>query len=186
MQKAGIQSAAALVPLVIATALFGQGGSLKPITYASDGSIPLPDYRKWVFIGSFTAPAEPGHNPQLTTTFVEPAAYDIYMKTGLWPDRTIIFSEKRASVNTVPITKGGWSQSGGVLAAEIEVKDQSKGGWVFYQASAREKTAIRIDKSMPCYSCHAEKGAVDNTFVQFYPALIEAAKKNGTYKPPAT
>ena len=30
-----------------------------------------------------------------------------------------------------------------------------------------------------CYSCHEQNGAVDTTFVQFYPTLIDAAKKIG-------
>jgi len=33
---------------------------------------------------------------------------------------------------------------------------------------------------MECYSCHAQHTAVDTTFVQFYPTLIEIAKKKGT------
>jgi hypothetical protein len=31
-----------------------------------------------------------------------------------------------------------------------------------------------------CYSCHAEHGAVDTTFVQFYPTLKPIAKQKGT------
>jgi hypothetical protein len=33
-----------------------------------------------------------------------------------------------------------------------------------------------------CYSCHEKNGAVDTTFVQYYPTLIEAANTKGTYK----
>jgi hypothetical protein len=36
---------------------------------------------------------------------------------------------------------------------------------------------------MECYSCHAQHTAVDTTFVQFYPTLIEIAKKKGTLSP---
>ena len=31
-----------------------------------------------------------------------------------------------------------------------------------------------------CYSCHAEHGAVDTTFVQFYPTLLPVASAKGT------
>lgn len=31
-----------------------------------------------------------------------------------------------------------------------------------------------------CYSCHAAHGAVDTTFVQFYPTLLPIAKSKGT------
>jgi hypothetical protein len=105
------------------------------------------------------------------------------MKKGVWPDRTIIFAEKRAAASMLPVTpNGGWAQTGEILGAEIEVKDAAKGGWIFYQAGRGEKVAKPTPKSEPCYSCHAEKSAVDNTFVQFYPTLVEAAKRNGAYR----
>jgi hypothetical protein len=31
-----------------------------------------------------------------------------------------------------------------------------------------------------CYSCHQDHGAVDTTFVQFYPTLMGIAKDKGT------
>jgi acyl carrier protein phosphodiesterase len=37
-----------------------------------------------------------------------------------------------------------------------------------------------LPRSEGCYACHAEHAAVDNTFVQFYPALLEIAKQKGT------
>ena len=49
----------------------------------------------------------------------------------------------------------------------MEVKDDSKGGWTYYEASRGEKVGKPLPKSAACYSCHAEHGAVDNTFVQF-------------------
>ena len=33
---------------------------------------------------------------------------------------------------------------------------------------------------MDCYSCHEQHGAVDTTFVQFYPTLINLAQQKGT------
>jgi hypothetical protein len=37
--------------------------------------------------------------------------------------------------------------------------------------------------SATCYTCHPTKGAVDNTFVQFYPTLLPIAKQKGTLNP---
>jgi len=37
-----------------------------------------------------------------------------------------------------------------------------------------------IPRSASCYSCHSEHGAVDTTFVQFYPTLLPIARSNGT------
>jgi hypothetical protein len=33
-----------------------------------------------------------------------------------------------------------------------------------------------------CQACHSANGAVDNTFVQFYPTLAPIAKSKGTFK----
>jgi hypothetical protein len=56
------------------------------------------------------------------------------------------------------------------------------GKWTFYDVDVAKKTGREIPSTAGCYSCHSQKGAVDNTFVQFYPTLIEAAKRNGTFK----
>ena len=40
--------------------------------------------------------------------------------------------------------------------------------------------AKQVPKEAACYSCHEQHAAVDTTFVQFYPTLIELAKKKGT------
>ena len=182
MKKARAIYASAALFLAITAALFSQERALKPIEYTKEGGLQFPDYSKWVFIGSgMSNQANP--NPRFSNIFVDPAAYDQYMKKGVWPDRTIIFAEKRAAASMLPVTpNGGWSQTGELLGAELEVKDAAKGGWTFYEADRGERIGKPAAKSMPCYSCHAEKSAVDNTFVQFYPRLVEAAKRNGTYK----
>src|SRR2546425_836236 len=41
-------------------------------------------------------------------------------------------------------------------------------------------TGKLLPTDMDCYSCHAQHGAVDTTFVQFYPTLLEIAKKKNT------
>ena len=41
-------------------------------------------------------------------------------------------------------------------------------------------TARMIPVSADCYACHKEHGAVDTTFVQFYPTLLPIAKSKGT------
>jgi len=39
-----------------------------------------------------------------------------------------------------------------------------------------------LPKDRDCYSCHEKNGAVDTTFVQFYPTLAEIAKAKGTFR----
>jgi len=37
-----------------------------------------------------------------------------------------------------------------------------------------------VPLSAACYTCHAAHGAVETTFVQFYPTLLPIAKNKGT------
>jgi len=66
---------------------------------------------------------------------------------------------------------------------EAEVKDTARlGGWAFF-AIGTGTSGKQIPKTAGCYTCHAQKGAVDNTFVQFYPTLLAVAKEKGTLNP---
>jgi hypothetical protein len=52
-------------------------------------------------------------------------------------------------------------------------------GWAFYGFD-NEVSAKAIARPASCYTCHEEHGAVDTTFVQFYPTLLNAAEKHKT------
>jgi hypothetical protein len=62
------------------------------------------------------------------------------------------------------------------------VKDEARfpGKWAFFPFDGDSKTAKMIPQSEDCYSCHAAHGAVDTTFVQFYPTLLPVAKNMRT------
>jgi len=116
-----------------------------------------------------------------TNVFVNPSAYRSFVSTGKWPDKTMLVLEVRASASKGSINKGG-SYQGDVLGIEGEVKDLAKfpgNGWAFF-GFGKSSTGKMLARSEDCYACHAEHGAVDNTFVQFYPALLEIAKQKGT------
>jgi len=70
-------------------------------------------------------------NPPFTNVFAQPAAYDKFMKTGSWTDKTILIAEMRESATEVSINKGGRVQTANVLAVEAEVKDTAKAGRCF-------------------------------------------------------
>jgi hypothetical protein len=86
----------------------------------------------------------------------------------------------RSSQSKASINKDGRFQSD-VVAIEAEVKDGGK--WKFYGFGTGNPTAKQIPATATCYSCHGQHGAVDNTFVQFYPTLLSVAKAKGTLKP---
>jgi len=46
-------------------------------------------------------------------------------------------------------------------------------------AFSNGESAKLIPQSAECYSCHADRAAVDTTFVQFYPTPLPLAKSKG-------
>jgi hypothetical protein len=159
--------------------------------YTADGQLTLPsDYREWVFLSSglgmtYQQPNAPGMKmaPAFTNVFVNPAAYRSFLSTGKWSDKTTLVLEIRTASSKGSINQGGSYQSD-VLAIESEVKDTAKfpgSGWAFF-AFGKSTTGKMLPQTEDCYSCHAEHAAVDNTFVQFYPSLLEIAKQKGTLK----
>jgi cytochrome c553 len=159
--------------------------------FTSDGKLVRPEgYREWIFVTSglgMTYGARPStseeQNPRFDNVFVSRAAYDSFLEHGTWPDKTMFILEVRGSHSKGSINRGGHFQ-GDVDGVEVEVKDSSrfKGNWAFFDFSEGEASAAPLPAKAACYSCHARNGAVDNTFVQFYPTLLEVAKRKGTFK----
>lgn len=160
--------------------------------YTPDGQLMLPnDYREWVFVSSglgmtYQSPAAQSgqHAPRFNNVFVNRAAYRSFLANGTWPDQTMLVLEIRASASKGSINQGGSYQSD-VFAIEAEVKDRAKfpgNGWSFF-AFGTSSAGKLLPRTQDCYSCHQEHAAVDNTFVQFYPVLLQIAKQKGTLKP---
>ena len=84
-------------------------------------------------------------------------------------------AEGRGSINQ----KGNYQ--GEPMGIEVHVKDEARfpGKWAFFGFDDGD-TAKMTPTSATCYSCHADHGAVDTTFVQFYPTLLPIAKSKGT------
>lgn len=153
--------------------------------FTADGQLVAPkDYREWMYLSSglgmtYGPLAATTTDPRFENVFVTPAAYREFMKTGTWPDKTMFILEIRESMVKKSINKDGKVQ-GDVAAIEAEVK--SGGKWTFYELGKGAGSAKPIANTAACYTCHPNNGAVDNTFVQFYPTLVEVAKAHGTYK----
>src|SRR5438105_5328665 len=108
--------------------------------------------------------------PMFDNVFVTRAAYKSFLETGKWPDKTMFVLEIRSSESKASINKGGRFQSS-LVAIEAEVKDESRfpGKWAFFGFGKDATEGKVFPTTATCYSCHSEKGAVDSTFVQFYP-----------------
>ena len=159
--------------------------------YTSDGQLKLPEqYRQWMYL---TTGFDMSYNPAMQMSdhhmfdnvFVNPEAYKAFVETGTWPDKTMLVLEGRGAEGKGSINQRGNYQGTDVMAIEVHVKDEARfpEKWAFFGFAggfAPGKTTKMIPLSADCYSCHAQHGAVDNTFVQFYPTIFPIAKDKGT------
>ncbi|HWX89566.1 MAG TPA: cytochrome P460 family protein [Rhizomicrobium sp.] len=143
------------------------------------------DYRQWVFLTSsldlnYSTAAAPSHH-MLDNVFVNPEAYKAFLKTGTWPDKTVLVKENRMAESAGTLSKSGQFQTG-VMDLEIHVKDEARfpGKWAFFVSSDGKAAGTLMPQSASCYSCHRDHAAVDTTFVQFYPIMLGIAKDKGT------
>jgi hypothetical protein len=180
------------------------GGAIAPAPdqpeYTKDGQLVRPaNYREWVFIGSglgLTYDQGADSNTTFTNVFVNPAAYRGFMNTGRWPDKSVFVLEFRASATEAPPNTNGRFQTR-LVGLEAEVKDaRFADGWAFYnfrlkpEATGKSQPAVLGDSAAPlagkdvasCVECHTKNTAVERTFVQFYPTLLEVARAKGTVK----
>ena len=188
------------VLLSISLALLILGSVLLPVNKANPGSANLPEYtadgqlkfpanyREWVYLSTgidmnYRPNAGMNHS-MFDNVFVNPESYKHFVANGTWPDKTILVLEVRGAETKSAINKAGHYQTTEVMGREVHVKDESRfpGKWAFFGFDDAP-TAKMFPTEMECYSCHAQHTAVDTTFVQFYPTLIEIAKKKGTLSP---
>ena len=154
--------------------------------YTGDGQLQVPEhYREWVYLTtgfdmSYDPPMQMGDHHTFDNVFVNPDAYQAFVKTGTWPDHTMLVLEGRAAHGKGSINQNG-NYQGGITGLEVHVKDEARfpGKWAFFSFHGG-KTAEMIPTSADCYSCHAAHAAVDTTFVQFYPTLLPIATSKGT------
>jgi hypothetical protein len=156
-------------------------------TYTADGQLVFPaNYREWIYLSSgidmsyFQRGMGMDHS-MFDTVFVNPEAYKSFLKTGTWPDKTMLVLEVRVAGTNASINKSGHFQTTELMGREVHVKDEARfpGKWAFFGFDDKD-TAKMVPKEAACYSCHEQHGAVDTTFVQFYPTLIDLAKQKGT------
>lgn len=163
--------------------------------YTAAGQLVRPlGYREWVYVttglGMTYGPAQQAANrpPLFDNVFVNRTSYREFMRTGTWPDKTMFVLELRSADENVSINNGGRTQ-GTMRAMEAAVKDLQRfpdGGWGYFSFDSPTglvDSAAALPATASCYACHKNNTAVDNTFVQFYPTLMDVARKMGTVKP---
>ena len=188
LSKTGLISFAALLFLAAAV-LDPLASQTSGPEYTSDAQLKFPEgYRKWVYL---TTGFDMSYNPSMNmghhmfdNVFVNPEAYEGFLQSGTWPDKTMLVLEGRRGEDKESINKQGSYQGTEVMGVEVHVKDEARfpGKWAFFIFDDT-KTAKMVPTDMSCYSCHSEHAAVDTTFVQFYPTLLPIAKSKGTLSP---
>ncbi len=151
-----------------------------------DGKLAFPqDYRQWIYLTSgfdmsYSAAQAPDHH-MFDNVFVDPASWRAFQADGTWPDKTMLVVEVRGAQGRGSINQAGQYQDSGVMGLEVHVKDTARfsGQWAFF-AFDDKAPARRLPVAADCYSCHEAHGAVDTTFVQFYPTLLPLASAKGT------
>ena len=171
--------------LAIASSLAGRlADSDEALRFNQKGELLFPEhYREWVWLStglgmSYSPTAQEAADPKFDNVFVSPAAYRTFVATGKWPNGTVFVLEIRKGQHKGSINQAGHYQ-GDLLDIETHVK-KPDGQWGFYGFDDTHKPAPMIGHDAECYSCHAQHGAVDTTFVQFYPTLLKIAQDKKT------
>ena len=182
-----------------AAAIGAQTGVQDGPQYRNETSLVRPDdYREWQFLSSglgMTYEAEvrdfagAESRPQrFQNVFVNRSSYGSFVETGAWPDGTIFVLEIRAAATEVSINRAGRFQTE-LVALEAEVKDSRfPDGWAFFDfgragALSDVSEPLTGERVARCVECHTDHTAVERTFVQFYPTLLEVAREKGTLRP---
>ena len=168
--------------------LMAVGAFAEQPSYEKDGQLQRPvNYREWIYLstGLGMQYSSDQAGTEFTNVFAEPTAYREFLKMGKWPEGTMLAMEVRRSQTEGSINKAGRFQTA-LTGVEVTVKDSKRfpqDGWDYFVFGGDAKTAKAIGQPGGCNACHNKNGAVENTFVQFYPTLLEVARAKGTLKP---
>jgi len=160
--------------------------------FDSQGKLKLPDphaFRRWVFVGAPLTPDALNNGkasfPEYHHVYIEQKNVDAYLKTGEFPEGTIIVKELTRVLKptfpdgsrTEPSGRGYFN--GGYNGIDVSVKDKKRfaqtNGWGFFTFGHHplpyEKTAAEAPVT-ECAGCHlGNVAATDMTWIQFYPLL---------------
>jgi hypothetical protein len=189
---------ALIVSGVIVTAVFAQWLSSSSAQtpaksrylpeYTASGDLVLPkDFHDWVYVGSPLTPnalngGQAGF-PEYHNVYIEPGSYEIFKKTGQFPEGTIMFKELQLTLpgqnpdgsRTEPSGRGYFP--GPFNGADVTVKDSKRyadtGGWGFYNFNHHEPKAAtaKLKAKEDCAFCHIASAKKDEVWTQFYPLL---------------
>jgi Cytochrome P460 len=169
--------------------------------FDSSGKMKLPTgFRKWVFVGAPLTPEglndgkfncnQPGgctrsNFPEYHHVYIEQKNVDTYLKTGDFPEGTVIVKELTRVLNpTFPDSSrmepsGRGFFNGTYNGIDLAIKDSMKyaktHGWGYYTFGHHAMPYDQTSEERPaseCAGCHiANVAKTDMTYIQFYPLL---------------
>lgn len=176
------------ISLLLHRAQIVRAGTADEPSFAANGDMQPPtNYREWVYLStgidmSYSPNAMQMDHSTFDNVFVNAASYRSFLATGTWPDKTTMVLEVRGAKKKGSINQRGQFQDTAIMGLEVHVKDEKRfpGKWAFFEFDSMQKNGTLIPQKAPCYTCHTAHGAVDTTFVQFYPTLLPLAKEKNT------
>jgi len=156
------------------------GNTMVEPAYDASGDMIRPEgYRRWIFVGAslglrYVGEDEPPDDGPGTfhNVYIQPEAYDAFMKDGVFPDKTILAMETYTTGTREPkseLTGGFFEDTFSGLSAAVKDSDRFEEEWG-YVTFGDASSAAPFPKAR-CFDCHAEHAATDNVFTQFYPIL---------------
>ena len=115
--------------------------------------------------------------------FVNPEAYQAFVETGTWPDKTVLGLETRGAQTKAPSIAAATTRTQRLWEWKFtwRMKRGSPGSGRF--STLNTVSGNLVPAGAACYSCHAEHAAVDTTFVQFYPTPARDRQEKGRTQP---
>ena len=186
----GVGLTASSVYLLVAKPVAAAQTEQSSAVFNADGTLQLPTgFRNWVFVGAPLTPNALNNGkanfPEYHHVYIEQKNVDAYLKTGEFPEGTVIVKELTRVLKptfpdgsrTEPSGRGYFN--GEYNGIDLTVKDSKRfaktNGWGFFTFGHHpipyDKTSAEKPAS-ECAGCHiANVAATDMTWLQFYPLL---------------
>lgn len=158
--------------------------------FDAQGNMKLPKgFREWVFVGAPLTPNALNNGkanfPEYHNVYIEKKNVDAYLKTGAFPEGTVIIKELTRVLDpkfpdgstTEPSGRGYFN--GELNGIDASVKDSKRfaktNGWGFFTFGHHPRPYAQTAEEAPateCASCHQTfVTKTDMTWIQFYPLL---------------
>ncbi|HKF67125.1 MAG TPA: cytochrome P460 family protein [Vicinamibacterales bacterium] len=157
--------------------------------YTKEGDLLLPkNWRSWIYVGSPLTPNGLNNGkagfPEFHNVYIEPGSYDLFKKTGEFPEGTIFFKELQRVLNPQQFPDGSRTEPSGrgyfpgeFNGADVTVKDTKRyadtNGWGYYNFNHGEPKAptAKLRPKAECAFCHIAGAKKDEVWTQFYRLL---------------